>query len=57
MVEVHMKNKALLNATAYSEEWMSFYGQITTKSARVLSQGLALISSGMPHYLPEKRRK
>ncbi|RLM92376.1 hypothetical protein C2845_PM08G18520 [Panicum miliaceum] len=57
MVEVHTKNKVLLNATAYSEEWMSFYGQITTKSARVLSQGLALISSEMPHYLPEKRRK
>jgi hypothetical protein len=58
MVEVHMKKKLLLNATAYSEEQI-FFRQITTKSARVLSQGLPLpfISSEMPDYLPEKRRK
>jgi hypothetical protein len=57
MVEVHMKKKLLLNATAYSEEQI-FFRQITTKSARVLSQGLPLpfISSEMPDYLPEKRR-
>ncbi|RLM69502.1 hypothetical protein C2845_PM17G03820 [Panicum miliaceum] len=55
MVEVHMKKKLLLNATAYSEEQILFR-QITTKSARVLSQGLPFISSEMPDYLPEKRR-
>ena len=42
MVEVHMKKKLLLNATAYSEEQV-FFRQITTKSARVLSQGFSFI--------------
>ncbi|KAK8447725.1 hypothetical protein SEVIR_8G139400v4 [Setaria viridis] len=50
MVEVHMKKKLLLNATAYYEApYLS--RQITTKSARVLSQGSSFIASEMPHYL------
>ena len=53
MVEVDMKKKVLLAATAYSMEQQSLAGEQedTIKSARISSLGYCFVSSEMPRYM------